>query len=298
MPGLNCGVCGFPSCAIYAHNVALGQAEPDLCLAGGEELVETLAAILGRPIKPAGPQLAAVRCKGGISDAVERYSYDGPHDCRSNYILLGGNKACRYGCLGFGHCVGVCPYKAIKMGPERIPIIDPKACTGCGICVKDCPRRVIELIPKTQLIYLACRTEDKGKEVKKVCKKGCITCAVCVEVCPYEGAISIDPGPHGHKGNIPTIHYEKCTSCGICRAKCPTDSFVDRVKVRPYAIISLNCDGCEECVKVCEMDAIEGKPGKKHIVTKEKCIGCGRCFAVCPIRAITVAGALGYAKAI
>jgi Fe-S-cluster-containing hydrogenase component 2 len=46
------------------------------------------------------------------------------------------------------------------------------------------------------------------------------------------------------------------------------------------------------------MDAIQGKLGKKHTVTKEQCIGCGRCFGVCPVRAITIAGALGYAKAI
>ncbi len=294
LPGLNCGVCGHTSCDVYAHLLATNQVKPNLCLVGGSEVIEQLSDILSLAIEPIEPRIAVVRCKGGIKEAVERYNYDGPAGCRSNYVLLGGHKACIYGCLGLGHCVNVCPYKAIKLGPDRLPIIDPKLCIGCGICVTECPRQVIELIPKTQLIYLACKTMDKGRDVKSVCKKGCITCTICVKVCPYEGAISMQPGPHGSAGNIPVIDYEKCTSCGICRAKCPTDSFTDRARVRPYAIILPTCNGCGECLKVCQLGAIIGKPDQRHIVTKEKCIGCGRCFEVCPIKAITIAGALGY----
>jgi electron transport complex protein RnfB len=171
-----------------------------------------------------------------------------------------------------------------------LPIIDSDKCTACGICVKECPRQVLELIPRSQLIYLACKTLDKGKTVKNVCKVGCIGCTLCVKVCPYEGAIEMD-------GNLPKINFEKCTSCGICYNKCPTNSFIDRAKARPYAIISSKCDGCGECVKVCQFKAIEGEPGKRHTIIKDKCIGCGRCFEVCPIKVITMAGALGYADA-
>ncbi|MEO0226236.1 MAG: 4Fe-4S binding protein [candidate division WOR-3 bacterium] len=298
LPGLNCGVCGFTSCDNYARLVAEGKAQPNLCLIGGPEVINRLSEILEAEIELDEGKIAVVRCKGGKETAIERFRYYGPEDCRFNYLLLGGNKACSYGCLGLGHCVTVCPVKAIRMGPDRLPIIDPKKCTGCGICVQECPRQVIELIPKEQLIYLACKSLDKGKRVKEVCSKGCITCTICVKVCPFEGAISVDPGQPDHKGNIPVIYYDICTSCGICRALCPTDSFVDRVKVRPYAIISLNCDGCGECIKVCKVKAIDGKTGSKHKVIKEKCIGCGQCFKVCPKKAITIAGALGYAKTI
>lgn len=298
LPGLNCGVCGSASCDIYASRLTNGQVKPNLCLVGGEEVNEKLSEALGVAIEPMAAKIAAIRCKGGRNEAVERYDYDGPKDCRSNYILLGGNKACVYGCLGLGHCVGVCPYKAITMGQDRLPIINTKKCTGCGICAKECPRGVIELIPKAQLVYLACKTLDKGKSVKEVCKKGCITCTICVKVCPYEGAISMEPGLQGAVGNLPVIHYEKCTSCGICYAKCPTDSFIDRAKVRPYAIIASTCNGCGECVKVCLFDAIIGRPDKRHTVIIERCIGCGRCFEVCPIKVITIAGALGYSKVI
>lgn len=292
LPGANCGACGFPGCEAYAHALAekTGDYPPNLCTVGGPETAKQIGEILGVEVEETEPMVCVLRCKGGKDEAVERYEYHGPGDCRSNYVLLGGNKACLYGCLGGGHCVTVCPFNAIKMGPNHLPIIDPNKCTACGICVKECPRQVLELIPRSQLVYLACKSLDKGKAVKDVCKVGCIGCTLCVKVCPYEGAIKMD-------GNIPIMNYAKCTSCGICYNKCPTKSFIDRVKARPYAIISGQCNGCGECVKVCEFKAIEGEPGKKHKVLEEKCVGCGRCFEVCPIKVITMAGALGYAEA-
>ncbi len=292
LPGANCGACGFPGCEAYAKALAekTGEYAPNLCTVGGSETAKEIGKILGIEVEETEPKMCVLRCKGGKDEAVERFEYVGPGDCRSNYILLGGNKACAYGCLGGGHCVSVCPFKAIKMGSDHLPKIDPGKCTACGICVKECPRQVLELIPKSQLVYLACKSLDKGKAVKNVCKVGCIGCTMCVKVCPYEGAIAMDR-------NLPVMNYEKCTSCGICHNKCPTKSFIDRAKARPHATISQQCDGCGECVKACQFEAIEGEPGKKHVVIKEKCIGCGRCFEVCPIKAVTMIGALGYAEA-
>jgi len=292
LPGANCGACGFPGCEAYAHALAkeTGKHPANLCTVGGPETAKQVGEILGVEVEETEPMLCVLRCKGGKDEAVERYEYHGPGDCRSNYVLLGGNKACIYGCLGGGHCVTVCPFNAIKMGPNHLPIIDPHKCTACGICVKECPRQVLELIPRSRLVYLACKSLDKGKAVKNVCKVGCIGCTLCVKVCPYEGAIAMD-------GDLAVMDYKKCTSCGICYNKCPTKSFIDRAKARPRAIISAQCDGCGECVKVCEFKAIEGEPGKRHKVIDAKCVGCGRCFEVCPIKVITMAGALGYVQA-
>ena len=292
LPGVNCGACGFPGCEAYAKALVekTGEYPPNLCTVGGPETAKEIGEILGVEVEESEPRVCVLRCKGGRAEAVERYEYVGPGDCRSNYILLGGNKACVYGCLGGGHCVTVCPFGAIEMGPNHLPVIDPSKCTACGICVKECPRQVLELIPRSQLVYLACKSLDKGKAVKNVCKVGCIGCTMCVKVCPYEDAIAME-------GSLPIMDYRKCTSCGICYNKCPTKSFVDRAKARPYATISQQCDGCGECVKVCQFKAIEGEPGKKHVVIKDNCVGCGRCFEVCPIKVITMIGALGYAKA-
>lgn len=292
LPSANCGACGLPGCDAYAHALAenTGEVALNLCTVGGAETLRKIGEILGIEVETTEPMLCVLRCHGGRENAVEKFEYIGPGDCRSNYILLGGNKACHWGCLGGGHCETVCPFDAITMGPNRLPIINPDKCTACGICVKECPRQVLELMPRAQLIYLACKTLDKGKVVKNVCKVGCIGCTLCVKSCPYEGAIQMD-------GNLPKMDYAKCTSCGICYNKCPTKSFVDRAPARPYAIISSRCDGCAECLKVCLFKAIEGEPGKRHTVIKDKCIGCGRCFEVCPIKVITMAGALGYIEA-
>jgi electron transport complex protein RnfB len=232
--------------------------------------------------------VSVLRCKGGSKEAAPLYKNRGPRDCRQQYILFRGDKACGFGCLGGFHCVGVCPNGAIQRGAQGLPVIDFNKCKGCGECVRECPRRVLELVNRAHLIYLACNARI-GPAVKELCTVGCTACAVCVEECPHAGAITM-------ADQRPTIRYEKCTSCGICYRKCPVGSFIDRAKTRPYALISLQCDGCGDCKRLCQFEAIQGQLGKRHQVLKEKCIGCGRCFEVCPIRVITMVGALGYTQ--
>jgi len=230
-----------------------------------------------------------LRCKGGKDKVAELFEYRGPVDCRMSRILFNGNKNCVYGCLGGGHCAAICPSGAITMSENRLPVIDAGKCTACGTCINECPRQVLELVLRTQLVYLACKSLDKGKAVLSVCRVGCVSCTLCIKVCPYEDAIAMN-------GNLPEIDYDKCTSCGICYNKCPTNSFIDRAKARPYAIISTQCNGCGDCFKVCQFKAIQGERDKRHIVIKNNCTGCGRCYEVCPIKVITMAGALGYAE--
>mgnify|MGYP001561435313 CR=1 FL=1 len=249
---------------------------------------QVVAPVEGAAEEPAPPLISVLRCKGGLAEAPALYENLGPTDCRQQYILFGGNKACSFGCLAGFHCVGVCPNQAIRKGDNGLPEIDMNKCLGCGKCVKECPRRVLELIVRSPLIYLACNSRI-GPAVKNLCSVGCTACNVCVEECPHPGAIAIAE-------NHARINYVKCTSCGICYHKCPPNSFLDRARTRPYALISLQCDGCGDCKRLCQFDAIQGKMGKRHQVLKEKCIGCGRCFEVCSIRVITMVGALGYTQ--
>lgn len=287
LPNVNCGGCGFPGCSAFAERLLGGGVNLSKCLVLGEENRAKISEILGREENVLDKKVAVLVCQGGKEKCFRRFHLRGEKDCRSVALLHAGDKKCDFACLGYGYCVKVCPFGAIRMGEDDLPIIDEEKCTGCGICVKECPKGVLRLLPKSKLVYLACVSTNKGKEVRDACSVGCFACGICIKVCPYH-ALKME-------NNLPVMDFSLCTDCGICVHKCPTKSYVDRVKARPYAMISTACDGCGECVKVCQFQAIEGKPGERHKVIIEKCIGCGECFKVCPIKVITMVGALGYA---
>jgi UDP-glucose 4-epimerase len=45
--------------------------------------------------------------------------------------------------------------------------------------------------------------------------------------------------------------------------------------------IGADCVGCEECVRVCYVDALS-VPNGRATIDSERCKGCGRCVAACP----------------
>ena len=176
LPGANCGGCGFPGCGGFAEAVVAGKAEPSGCVAGGMSIAEQIGQILGLEIEMGPKMVARVFCRGGISHAQEKYEYAGVKDCRAVEVLAGGPKACTFGCLGFGTCLKVCPFGAIRMGQDHLPVIDSTKCAACGKCVAVCPRNIIHLVPESQKFLVLCSSHDMGKKVKAVCKIGCIAC--------------------------------------------------------------------------------------------------------------------------
>jgi len=286
LPGANCGACGFPGCDGYAAAVASGAAALNKCSVGGANVARSIGDILGQEAGAVEPLVAVLVCRGGRDVAPARFQYKGAADCRHAALLLGGPKACVYGCVGLGHCAKVCPFSAITMGEKGLPVIDERKCTGCGKCVSECPKQTLLLVPRSKLVVLACVSHDKGKAVKDVCRAGCTACTLCTKVCPAKALTMVD--------NLPVMDFAKCIDCGICVHRCPTKSFIDRAKGRPKAVINPKCDGCQACIKACQFKAIEGEAGKQHRVLSEKCIGCGECRKVCPAGAIDTVGALGH----
>jgi len=222
LSGANCGACGYAGCEAYAEAVVRGES-PDLCVVGGDEVARAVAKIMGLEMEGSRQAMrAVVHCQGGTDRCASRFVYDGIEDCKAANLLQGGPKACEYGCLGYGTCVAACPFDAITMGDDRIPVIDWSRCTGCGSCVKACPRGLIELVPDTITTYVACSSQDRGKAVKTVCAVGCISCWLCVKQSP-EGAVE-------KNGNLPRLTY--CEGADYTKAieKCPMKCFV---KVEP-----------------------------------------------------------------
>lgn len=154
LPGANCGGCGFPGCSGAAAAVVAGKAGCDVCVVGGMETAEKVAGIMGQTVSYREPQVAIPECSGGRR-ATALYRYEGANDCRAQALLSGGGKKCGLGCLGLGTCVRVCPFDAIHMGPDGLPIVNPDLCRACGKCADACPRGVIGVLGMTaRLLHL------------------------------------------------------------------------------------------------------------------------------------------------
>ena len=275
----HCGACGYAGCEQYAEAVVNNpDVSPNLCTPGGAKCAEAVALITGKKAEMREPIFARIMCQGGWSKSAKRFKYEGVEDCRAAVLAGGGDKSCIYGCLGYGTCARVCPFGAITMNDDHLPVVDMTKCTGCRKCEAACPKKVIEVLPASKAVIVACHSKDKGVDVRKHCQVGCIACGKCVKVCPFD-APSIS-------NNLSRINLDKCKVCSLCVSPCPTNAIVDFMPHRPKAFITDKCIGCQICSKVCPVNAPSGDPKKKHSIDAAKCIGCGICTAKCPVQAI------------
>lgn len=221
LPQANCGACGYSGCRAYAEAVAKGEAASNSCPVGGEDLAKKIADILGASPQEFIKKVARLHCRGTRSMAKDRGVYLGLSTCFAAH-LVGGNKQCSYGCLHLGDCADACPFDAIYMNQEGLPVVIEEKCTACGKCVDACPRTLFELHPVSQEIIVFCRSQDRGAKSRKVCKNACIACGICVRACP--DAIVLE-------NNLAQItDYKKIDSEKISEIeKCPTGA-IGRIK--------------------------------------------------------------------
>jgi len=275
----HCGACGYAGCEQYAEAVVNNpDVAPNLCTPAGARGAEAVALITGKKAEIREPQFARIMCQGGWSKSTKRFKYEGVHDCRAAILAGGGDKACRYGCLGYDTCARVCPFGAITMTDDHLPFVDITKCTGCRKCEAACPTKVIEVLPASKMVLVTCHSRDKGGDTRKNCQVGCIACVICVRVCPFD-APSVE-------NNCAKVNIDKCRVCGLCVTKCPTKAITDFIPRRSKAFVLDNCIGCAICTKVCPVNAPSGELKKLHAIDKGKCIGCGICTAKCPVQSI------------
>ena len=183
LPGANCGGCGFPGCSSNAEAIVAGKSAPNSCVAAGPEVAAAIAAILGVSVEAKEPDIALPGCTYGTTDADIKYEYDGMNDCRAAALLSGGMKVCTIGCLGLGTCARVCPFNAITMGPNRLPVVNEARCTGCGTCERACPKHIITLSSVTRRILQEYTTEDCTTPCQRACPAG-------INISGYIGAVA------------------------------------------------------------------------------------------------------------
>lgn len=212
LPGANCGGCGFAGCADYAKAVVVDDVDINLCAPGAQSVIDALADYLGKKAGAAEKTVARVMCGGNSDNAPRRFLYNGVADCTAAHSVGGGDKTCRYGCLGYGSCSRICPVSAIQITEKNIAVIHPDLCIGCGACVRTCPRKLIKMIPASRSIHVMCSSKDRGPSVKKACKVGCIGCTVCTKL--SDGAITMD-------GALAVVDYTKELENEAVIEKCP-----------------------------------------------------------------------------
>ena len=214
LPGNNCGGCGYAGCDALAKAIAAGQADVGACPVGGASTAEKIGAIMGVAGGAAEKKVAFVKCKGSCDKTAVQYNYYGVDDCKKVSVVPGaGEKACAYGCMGYGSCVRACAFDAIHV-VDGVALVDREKCTGCGACAKACPNAIISIIPehKRKPVVL-CQNKDKGAQTRKACSAGCIGCMKCAKACPKQ-AITVE-------NNLAYIDQEKCVGCGLCAKECP-----------------------------------------------------------------------------
>lgn len=178
LPGANCGGCGFAGCGDYARALVDGRAAPGACTAADAAVAGEIGKILGVAAEATEKRVALVKCCGTRSEAVRVGDYNGLADCAAAAATAGGDKGCRFGCLGYGACAHVCPQNAIQIA-DGLATVDKRLCVGCGKCVAACPRKLIALVPAKATIHVLCNNPLRGPEVNKVCGVGCMGCHLC-----------------------------------------------------------------------------------------------------------------------
>lgn len=221
-------------------------------------------------------------------------------------------------CIGCGICVGLCPTKALELGPMKeiatgldVPpvIMELDKCTFCSMCVQFCPMHAYSMTEEGNF-----PTDEAFPQYDSFVRTNekCLPCTLCEAACP-EDAIKLEldmptkaevsPFKEGMEGQI-EVDTEKCNMCGLCARFCDAFLLIDREKtptdVWPFEQLLVDedkCDYCTLCQDICPEDAIRVVGEKRGeaprvagrvLIDDKKCTLCTWCKIVCPYSAMDI----------
>ncbi len=219
LPHANCGACSYPGCRAFAESVVEGKVAPSRCSVNSPENIQAIADLLGIKAGVQEKRVARLACAGDNRVAVRQAVYRGIDSCRAAALVSGGGKACAWGCLGLGDCAAACPFDAISMNENDLPVVDEDKCTACGACVLACPKDLFSLHDVAHRLWVACRNRERGAAARKNCDVACIGCGLCAKDAA-EGLVEIVD----NLAEVDYGHNEKAHLDAIQR--CPTGAIV------------------------------------------------------------------------
>jgi Na+-translocating ferredoxin:NAD+ oxidoreductase RNF subunit RnfB len=229
LPGLNCGACGFAGCSAYAEAILKGKASFDLCRPGDNMVIQRISEIMGVEFKPSSTErmFPQVHCRGQNKSEIA-FNYTGIADCNALFAFYGGNRICKYGCLGLGSCIRACSVGAIGYDNEGCVWVNKEKCISCGRCVEVCPTGAMRWVPYSADYIVACNSEDKGSKVRKYCPVGCTGCKICEKKSP-EGGYRIE-------NSLSRIDYKmkgnREAGANACPQRCIVKNEIHKTRLR------------------------------------------------------------------
>ena len=199
LPHSQCGACGHPGCAPFAHALARGTAPVDGCAPGGSLVRGRLQRRLGMP--------ATFSMEDALAPLPEPVrAHIDPDEC-----------------IGCAKCLDACPVDAILGASRQLHVVMDDACTGCGLCLPPCPVDCIELLPAAPDGWPRADSEA-ARRITSSEHVDCVACGACQPLCP-EG---LDPAAlfralrevDWESGASATL--AECTLCGQCEPVCPS----------------------------------------------------------------------------
>ncbi|MBC7513329.1 MAG: electron transport complex subunit RsxB [Herminiimonas sp.] len=124
LPQTQCTKCGYAGCRPYAEAIASGEANYNQCPPGGQQGINRIANVLGRPV-------------------IFLNVVHGPERERPVARIDESR------CIGCTLCIQACPVDAILGAAKQMHVILPDLCTGCDLCVPACPVDCIDMLPVT-----------------------------------------------------------------------------------------------------------------------------------------------------